>query len=380
MLADGTLIDPPDLEISAGGRRVRVAGGQHKSRPYYEHPKVLREAVMALGRGPGLPVYATEEERHRAALDYTVGGDHASKILLPAKLENGNIVHAVRFEDPSCPHMDAWLLNILVPVGVNTYHQTFLCYRDSITNSASSPSYSALARTGADWPRPYNLSPDEHTAWQTLINAGCPEPVVAVGSTPHTARKAVKRFVERARQHEELDHVYIPDLRDPSNPRWLKLERVYSNWTSESHSDMAAVVNAGPLVEQLIDCTAKMQQLLANLGVTVQAMPTEASWFAAAGGDVAAINVSVHPENGVDVVDHQHVVYLHLLSGAVHVACSHDRNTRNEAGEAYEVAKFKAELTGQADELLAFAQEYVRRNGSDKAQAIRDARLEDSGS
>lgn len=182
-------------------------------------------------------------------------------------------------------------------------------------------------------------------------------------------RHAVVEFAERAKAADGLDEISLPDLRNPSQPAFITFKRKASNYSASVHNELLAMVQTGPLLERIKNSYTDLVNAMSQLGVVLTTRPGDTEFAKAAAGDLTQLKVVCQPTEDINVmqngVDHNHTVTIDLATGSVIVNCSHATGL-DEISEAWDIAKFKADLTGEVDILLAYAQAY--RNPKEQAR------------
>lgn len=386
LLSDGSVISEPPLEESGSGRRVRVAGQNDTSTYSNDLDGMLTRAAFAAAnrRGTNVLLELTGGLKKKAALAMGFDpGVHSSAILGPVHdPENRqNITYCWwKFRHPDIPQFEAYVTvtmrgeaslsynrNLTVWMPVRNYRwgdtHTFCSevngpYFPNITERLDSQSES-------EWDRWLEQNPPN---WADL-NLG--------SSRTGGARAAVKDLLAVVRRVEEYEYLEVPDFRDTDNPCLVPLQLVATNVNGQFISDMTEYLDGTPHVERALQHYKDLIQMLRSMGMDVQAPDTVDNDLAAAmlAGQTGVLNLKVvnpvNPEPDCEFeIDHQHTVSLHLPTGTFLVDCHVRPDDPEEIDQKWQEAKTIARLTGEEDELLAYARAYAAQQRSGNAQRI----------
>lgn len=160
------------------------------------------------------------------------------------------------------------------------------------------------------------------------------------------------------RRASALDELHIPDLRrtdelSPLEPMTLKLVRPLQPETFR-HEMVEFTESISP-AEGIVAHWGEIVQLLTARGVSLPAIRLEQALaiLLGTGAQPTSLRPYTPGPNGVEV-DKSHEVSLNLFDGIVHVNCNHTPRDVKEDVLAYEIARARAEITGESDLFEAF--------------------------
>lgn len=181
-----------------------------------------------------------------------------------------------------------------------------------------------------------------------------------------TYRQGVAKFLEILRAFAGVSQVTIPDLRGVDLDRGkadfgkLTLNLADSNFDKRLYSELLDHVQGESVIERLKEHLDGVARELRNLGLVVRPTANLATLTKASPSDLP-VRLTVRPDddidsNGAPTRDAEHELHIDLLRGTLTVSCS--RDIGEDVLQAWEVARFKAELTGEEDVLLAYAKAF----------------------
>lgn len=181
-----------------------------------------------------------------------------------------------------------------------------------------------------------------------------------------TYRRGVAKFLELLRAFAGLSQVTIPDLRkvDVADRKFgygkLTLNLVDSNFDKRLYSELLEQVQGESVIERLKGHLDGVARELRNLGLVVKPSANLNALTRAKPSDLP-VTLTVVPDHDVNAAglpthDGIHELHIDLLRATMTVSCT--REISGDMVQAWEVARFKAELTGEEDVLLAYAKAY----------------------
>lgn len=390
LLSDGSIMSEPALEMTATGRKVRMAGSE-ASVYASQVDTLLNGAAKTAAAERGLEVWLPLPEGRADLLATSLARYAGIDLDAEARLhflhqpgaKNVNTKAYWRFKDPNSPY-EAIVTTILytdysgshsisTAVGMpakewSTGDLTFV--------PAGSPSFSGLTATLAyyDQNAPF--------AWSEFIRDN-PQPLPLEPGTRlslGSPRAAVQALFEAVTTMEDVSTIRVPHLGDPANPSWLTLEMYNSNVSGQFTSDLAEYLDGSPTIDRAVEVYQELLGLLKSVGITVEGKSNNDFMAALLAGDKAQLNVNVSPlsdlaDNGVLSEDDNHTLDVHLPTGTFVINCSHgEAERRSAAADHWEEAKVKASLTGELPELLAFARRDVESTHGSRSRKIMKAR------
>jgi hypothetical protein len=228
---------------------------------------------------------------------------------------------------------------------------------------------------------------DAESAWDSWMYTNSPpwHPGLNVNETRNVsgARNAVKDLLDVVRKIEQLQTLEVPNFADPENPSWVSMELVGTNVNGAFISDMVDYLDGAPVVEVALEHYQSLMALLRSMGMDVRMGPTADNDFAAAmlAGQTGALSMNVHnvvdptdTGNGFEI-DHEHKVSVHIPTGTFIVECDGRPQDPEQVVQKWHEAKTIARLTGEEDELLAYARAYAASQRTGQAQRVIQSRV-----
>jgi hypothetical protein len=372
LLLDGSVASTPELELSGSGRRFRIKGGK-ESYPHGQLHTTLVEAVrqVAKARGTDLWMPLTDRDKQFRQIENYFGDIDIARIDF--QQGHANLIQASWFVK-----VEEHVYGAVVLSMTKDYYRPRWNLGIEVMGLDTSPTTSDAGwmTTGyhGDWTYPtarYSPDHDADAIIQACDEGMSPKKMIEfIGLNQYrngssgldSPIAAVKAFAEVASKMEEgiNEHFLLPILREAS-PVAGRGKVDMTNYTDRVRADLSELINENASMDNVRKAVDYLVKEMRRAGMVVNHDPSRLLTLT---DDVLSVlDAQLLPTNpdGTGELDHGHEVYLNLASGKCHVSCStanHDE--RNEAGTAWEVAKFKAELTGETDELLAFAQQYIK--------------------
>lgn len=389
LLGDGSILTEPNLEMTATGRKVRMAGAEG-SVFASQVDGLLSEAASAAARNLGtevwLPLPEGKADKLIDVLARRAGVDLDQTVELHFVRQPGvkNVQSRAywRFKDPNSPfealasatlttdfYGAITLQSALVVPYKNHIDGTFQTI--AVNGDSFGSMFASLDRY--DQNAPYQ--------WSEFIRDN-PEPLpfAIEGKTMGSIRAAVEAMHRIVQTMEDTDTIKVPHLGNPGTPSWLTLELYQSNVSGQFVSDLAEYLDGSPTVDKAVEVYQELLALLKSVGLGVEGKSNNDFLAALLAGDKAVLNVRVSPlsdltDNGTISTDDDHTLDVHLPTGTFVVNCSHgDAEHRSAAADHWEEAKVRASLTGELPELLAFARRDIEKNHGRRSQKIMKAR------
>lgn len=387
LLTDGSVITEPRLEVSGSNRRVRVAGQPDTSTYYNDLHNMLDQAAHTFARQRGQEVLLETtrdlKSMWTSALSFDPGAI-PSAILGPVH-DPENTRNATlcwwRFRHPTVPQLEAYVTVTLKGLGNLNYVRSAKVWMPVRAYWGDTTDTQIVETNGAycgNFTGRLNGT-DEHE-WDRWIEQNLPDwkDTLTLGdSTTGGARAAVKDLLKVVRAVEKHDSLELPDFTDVANPSYARFELVASNVNGQFISDMAEYLDGETAVNQALEHYQSLLTMLRSMGVDVQTPATVDNDFAAAmlSGQSGSLHMEVsnvvHPDEGREFqVDHEHTLSVHLPTGTFLVECNARPQDPDEIDQKWREAKTIARLTGEEDELLAYARKYAAEQRSGRAQSI----------
>ena len=365
LLENGELVEEPELEVSGSHRRVRVKGRQETSVYMKERDTIIQEAVERVATRKRTDILT--------CLSRSEAIDHEQGDLPEAALD----VDGDRVKPITC----TWVyrhesLPVTARIQITLRHNYRRQYK--VSSQLTFDEVSARSRhqphTGRvsgglwdiDMPGRYwdQRSEDLRSA---LDRSDLDKHFIT--HTCASEREAIRTLRDQINVFEEREHVQVPDVRDPSNVRWLTLSFQSSNIEGQLLSDLADYLDSEPIVEQVAEKYAELRQLMRYLGLVLdERSPDDFQRAASLGGDDALrVKVSATNPDGTD--DHAHSVLLHLATGTITVSCpSRSRISDEQLADSWKLARFEAEMRGELDALMGYYRSMIE--DQDRHQVI----------
>lgn len=193
------------------------------------------------------------------------------------------------------------------------------------------------------------------------------DPLLKPGYTHANERAGVEALYSLVRRLDDLQTIQTLDLRDPDNPAWLDLELHDTNVGNAQLSEMSDYLDSVPNTAAALEHYVALLQVLRSNGLVLAPITENHFHGAMQSGDTAGFTAEVSPVADLTGIDTDHTVTLHVPSGTIIVNCSLRDADKNTVAEAWDEALVLAQLTGQEDELLAYARAF----GDQKAKKRR---------
>lgn len=172
-------------------------------------------------------------------------------------------------------------------------------------------------------------------------------------------RPMVEALLLKVREADSLTRIQVPDLRDPTNPKWLDLELHETNMNNQFLSNLVDYLDGAPTIEHVAKLYREMQKTFRAIGV-VLADKSENDFQAALQGNRDGVTVEVSsPAEVGHTVDREHKLYVDLFTGTFIVGCTKRDVDRNQVATKWDEALTLAQLTGREEEFLAYARQYA---------------------
>jgi hypothetical protein len=363
LLANGEIITEPNLETTASGRKVRVAGTTDSvfSR---ELDSLLDRAADNIAAERGTTVWLKNPNDlflgNLAAARCTK--ERASLHLLRSDLDATRCWW--RFKDPASPY--EILVTLVLSTSGAIQHQSsgiYFPYREWGASWSNGTVVYSTASEPCDFvARSLNRSEHHDKFWEYVRDSDEWDwPDLNSRHYP-TPRQAVKRALEFIRDIEGREFITVPDMSDPSDPKSRKLEIYASNVSAEFVNEITEYLDGIPTIENALEIYKELLQALKASGIETNDKKGENDFLAALmTGERKSLNIQLSSvsEEGLRV-DGNHRLALHLPTGTFVVECDHQNVDRNAVAEKWEEAHTMASLTGEEDRLLAFAKAYAQ--------------------
>lgn len=375
LLQDGNVVQAPPVETTSSNRRWRIQGTTMSVVRGEIGDKIadhVRMRAHSMGTDLWMKLCSDEQDLKEHYSHATTGAGVA---------ESGNSAYL----DAPVPWVSQRGKN--VPVAFEFKHPTYplraILWVIFTVNYNHSLQVSTLVTCrGGDPREPNTLA---RLAWTPRTARRYDKPVAADAPTvagltiekvqfTHT-RKAVSYFLELLLKAQDIDTVELPDRRLHGGTLTYEFSR--TNYSQDLYRELVDKVQEGPALARLADALKVVRQELSTLGVVNGAFDAEDIL----NGNLHEIRLNIMPHEDEDLtvggIDPTHNLVIDLAKGICFVECS--AKNLEDVAEQWNVAKFKAELTGQVDELLAYAEAYNMASEQKRLRKIIKQRALDGG-
>lgn len=374
LLQDGSIVASPDFEATSSGRRVRIVGTTASigSRQVADLIVASMDKIAAdQGTKRWLRIFDLDtEQKYRAAAAGYDGDVFKTAATLHLNTNSQNAIGKTTllwdFQADGLP-LAATVFCTLDQRNTRMTVTTKVIWRDtSLIQGQDVPNFFIHDGTTLYLNDVYRYS-DEFRAVEALLTkaGGILGDLTRPAKTyDNQFRQAIVDFAERGKALDSLSEISLPDLRDTGNPQMLTFKRKASNYSASVHNELLALVQTGPLLERMQTAYQELTGAMRQLGVVFTHTPGDVEFAAAVAGDLTTLAAQVKPSEDTDAarnndsLDHMHTVTLDFASGSVIVNCAHTSVGMDEVAEAWNIARFKADLTGETDILLEYAKAY----------------------
>jgi hypothetical protein len=368
VFANGDVAQTPEIEESGTGRRFRLVG-ETKSHPRGDYDSIMHQHIadLAANRGTTALLAVPADDNDRLAellgpLGLGINDLGEAPDIDQVTSRRGFSSALFTFAHPTLP------LEAAISVALNHHYNDYYSVTTQMSFRPLHDHYTrpnVQTRTSNTLPVNYMPYGDPGRQW-SYDHENDPE---ALPNIPWGYQRAdgyipaVMQFVAAVNKVANLDSVAIPDfVTDPTQPRWMSLDRAASNVDEQALADLRDAAAVGPAMEKLAAISDDVLATLRRIGVVVEAGPNQGALAKAARtGDLTGFEVQIRPtgETPSDR-DDTHQVYINLALGMVHVSCTHGSvDDRNAAAQAYDNAKFLADIRGDGDEFLTYTRRYL---------------------
>lgn len=368
LLTDGTIILSPDVETTTSQRRWRIAGSTDAASKA-DLDRLILAAIDRQAAAQGvkrwLRLFEDDENRHASV---AVGASKKIDFntVPPVKMgKNDKIIVAFEFVSAAYPAIRATLWITLV----NNYSgatSVRSCFTYRVTNPEVGDTAHILRYAEDDatgWTPAPNMYRYDDNYRQLEQAANKIKPCDVPIETKHfgnNTRGAIARFLELSKQASGLASVEIPDLRDPWNVASMTLTASRTNYSNALYRDVLDMVQVAPAMDRLHEHLQGVATELTRLGLVAN-VKDKFDLKALLAGKLSELQCTIKPNEVTDDrnegIDPVHTVTLDLSKGTFVVNCAKSHHLDDTAA-AWEVAKFKAEISGETDVLLAYARAF----------------------
>jgi len=368
LLADGSIVVSPEFEASSSGRRVRVVGTK-ESIGSRQVDTLINASIEKVAQQRGTSrlcrVFPVDDTDTQAAAGVsaplTLFEDAVTLHLLRNEQGQRNdrdkTVAVWKYEAEGYAPIKAYVFVSLDQRYNETYYvQTHVVWRDTRASRAhdnSTFTYDGSNVAGMDL---YRYGDEYKRIEEFLKKNALP---FTTGSTNFQGqmRTAVVKFAERCREVDQLDEITLP-FGDGFTGQ--KFKRTASNYSASFNAELLDFVQTGPVLERIKDGYAQLLQDFKTLGIVITDEITGGDLAQAINGKLTKIQATVRAnedEETGNTIDPHHTVAFDFATGTVVVNCGHAVDL-DETAQAWEIAKFKAEVAGEVDVLLEYARAY----------------------
>lgn len=371
LLTDGSTLLAPQLEESPTGRNVRIAGTTASESVHSNEERALVRRWIK-----------DEVYRRNASIWTCVGKEKApytdgnlSELEMGLHSQTGNAEQVAdlhlfkdngksfttcywRYEHPTLPFVGQIIVRL---------HERGQRYYGEASPARVVVSLMYLNTEAGDFSsEPSFLQVDDPDEWPR--DHGKPDWVDAIpfGTSSHpNDRAAAKAMLEAVRAIDGLATVSVPDGREPD--KWMTLEFKESNVHGGFLAEVQDYVDTEQDVERLQELWTEMRAIFRKVGLTLEEHDIK-NFELALNGKVRALESAIDPVADADGVDKNHKVHIDLPNGIIAVTCSVKHS--EDSVQEWEIAKVRAEMTGELDELLAYVRAHAEREDQDRIKSL----------
>jgi hypothetical protein len=379
LFTDGTIATPPAVEVTGSRRRFRPEGSK-ESFPIGSLHSSLIEALKAKAASCGTELWMPLSDRdeqfgwlrrdyfpENIALDLSQEGELVRLTWFLKHAENvyGHftlILNKNRYRTYWEISMEAKMLDtsrITSGTGASRLEMDYNNFWGEGVARYDSSYDSAAVRTAS---QEINIVEFLHAIGYLKEDLRSTNSII---ESPIEAVKALLTIASRV--EEEIDKFVFPVYRDGATPTVGHVTIDYTNFTERIRNELKEIVDTNGSLDAVRATAVQLIKQMRKVGMVVDV--DESRLFSLNPDALSVLDAQLLPQDGDGDQDHEHKVYVNIVSGACRVVCGKgDAETYMEAGSAWEVAKFRAELTGELDELLTYAQQHVKQNQMDKIE------------
>jgi hypothetical protein len=391
LLANGQVVEPPPMERTTSSRPRFRFQGESDSYGSNQIRDILIQRIEAVHNSSIIQCFV-EPEKVRDQLATSFGFStwremagttpDLGRIAPRGGSSTGEVVQGwTRYAHDTLP------LEALVSTQAQWWYS-----RVNISNLVAIRSTHLLSRESATsvqtwsthgWSLPPELDYNKHpygVVGNAVRAADPPHTAPFVSNTEPTIQRGVRTLAQNIRTLKSLETIRVPywaDLNASEPTGYLELHAVETNISSEFEHQLSEFVTNRDVLARVTKAHQDLVMTMRQAGIVVSHEPDEDAMIAALTSGAGRAEIQVQADD-LGHPDSEHVVRMNLLTGTVVVSCGCENNVRrvnvlSEAAQAWEVARFQAEVTGTVDELLAFARESAERQEQARVQEIEAA-------
>lgn len=366
LLSNGEIVNEPPLEQTSSGIKVRVAGTKES---WYSKDldALLLSAVKNIAAAKNASVFLA-----------LAGAKHEESKYLPdgaAKLHLTNNTSETKcwwkFKHPSMPY-PVTLVVTLAQDHYSKVHRLTGYFVYPVSRDDNPTAFFNTAATPSLVPGQMSLSSNQGYKWTEWLRdnppAGTAEATAKVGQYP-VSRKAVEELLATVRHMEALGTIEWPDVRDRETPANMELELFDSNVNSQFVADLTDYLDGAPTAERAAELYKELLTTINSLGIVTN-RGVDNDFLRALNSSTTFTADVEHLADEEFEIDHDHKIAIHIPSGTFIVECNHHEVSNDTIAEKWEEANTIAALTGEADELLAYARKYAETAQSKRTKRI----------
>lgn len=368
LLANGEVIDEPPLEQTSTGRKVRVA---NTTDSFYakDLEDLLHVAATQIATAKNTKVFLA---LHGAAqAERKVLGDLGPAKLHLTEATAGTTTAWWKFRHPSMPYA----VTVIATLTEDRYKRQSLSIKavqPRAVGHYSNSSEAAYDILSTPHDALYGLPSRQTERWGEHLRDN---PLAWTSKTIEmhdrqfpASRMAAESLLSIVREMEDLETIQWFDFRE-SDPAYMELDLYESNVNSQFISDLTDFLDGSPTVDKAADLYLQLIDTLKACGLVLERDDDKNDFMRALNTGTVRVTVSRLAEENNEI-DHQHAVVVNLVTGTMLVECSARTVNNNQIAEQWEEAKTVAALTGEEDELLAYARAYREQDASRRTKRI----------
>lgn len=350
VLDNNKIVEAPQMEISGGGRRVRLKDQPETSVWAKDRDSVIQAAVEDVARREKSPILTCTTQANART------GEEGQLPTPKIKEDEGklaNITLVWVFRHPTAP--------LYARVNVTTQKRYYRGggyeVNPTITFDEMSPRSRHQRYVGEVGDQTWHVGGGDHYWSDTEREKR--EQLNAAKITGKLERKAYSTEREALRQLRDLMELFdsqisidIPDVRT-EKVKWVPYKFLRSNVDGEFVSDLHAYLDSEENILQAHEAYESLREALRRLGVLVPQRTQEdfARALTTQRDEALIIELPVENAEGKPAKDHE--VFLHLASGTISICCDHQIDHEKTADE-WKLARFEAEMRGELESFVGF--------------------------
>lgn len=395
LMADNSIVQAPEVEVSESHRRVRIVGTS-ASVAMNNMASLMWDAVKTVAEQRSTTVVSQlpdpEQERREHMINAPGGGigynwDYGHELALhftdPDKADNQAHKTVVYFEYQSVeiPALTAVAWVVLQRANNNHLSDATYGVQSGLTHRYLHPSEASHAASMRllkdEWHSPFTRydnsteAIDAKARLADIVPFGIPFANVISTSQQSVVGSAVT-MLAAMRAAETIE---VPIWRDAMSPDTMTFRFKSTNLTASIYSQMVDFLQTKVVMDRIQDNFKQIVRDMASLGFVRKGKGSSALLDAVLNGTQSDITASFVPHHIVDneyvtgevTVDHDHFVSVDFASGTFLVTCTKDNS---DALDQWKFERARAEIVGELPAFLAALAQNTKKRSSKKFDEI----------